>query len=203
MKGSGSNQVKNHNDQKIHKQVDWTMVSFRLFWALAEWRSEKDIEPELITKSFSDFWRIIQRENVGDGQEVNGGEPERVPNSTSDEDSDPGEEFSSLQHFAELYILKADQRYLLREIQINEEILQDQERKLGESKRKIRSLELQRCRLAKLRKKMETMRNHRVLGSFIQFWQHIEGQVEANEEVDDIEYLSDFFHQISKSPSEN
>ena len=85
------------------------------------------------------------------------------------------------------------------------------DRKLGDtdsvtthpSKRKIQNLELQRCRLAKLRKKMETMRNHRVLGSFTQFWQHIEEQVEANEEVDNIEYLSGFFHQISKSPSEN
>ena len=178
------------------------MVSFRLFWALTEWRSEKekDTEPELITKNFSDFWRIIQRENVNDGQEVSGGEPERVPNSTSDEDSNPGEEFSSLQHFAELYILKADQRYLLREIQINEGILQDQERRLGESKRKIQSLELQRCSLAKLRKKMETARNHQVLGSFTQFWQHIEGQVETDEEGDYLEYLGDFFPPNIQTP---
>ena len=191
--------MKNQNGQKIHKQIDWTMVFFRLFWALAEWRSEKEAEPELITKSFSDFWFIIHRENVGDGQEMSGGEPEPVPDPTSDEDSGPEEEFSSLQHFAELYILKADQRYLLREIQINEGILQDQERRLGESKRKIQSLELQRCRLAKLRKKMEMARNHRVLGSFTQFWQHIEDQVETDEEGDYLEYLGDFFRLISKS----
>ena len=97
-----------------------------------------------------------------------------------------------------MYVLKADQRYLLREIQINEGILQDQERRLRESKKKIKNLELQRSRLAKLRKKMETARNHRVLGSSTQFWQNIGKQVEADKEVDYLEYLGDFFRLICK-----
>ena len=190
--------MRNQNGQEIHKQLDWTMVFFRHFWDLAERRSEKEAEPGLVMRSFSDFWSIIHEEDISDGSDTSGSEPEPVPNPTSDEDSGSDEEFSSLQHFAELYVLKADQRYLLREIQINEGILQDQERRLRESKKKIKNLELQRSRLAKLRKKMETARNHRVLGSFTQFWQNIGKQVEADKEVDYLEYLGDFSRLICK-----
>ena len=197
----GSNRVRNQNGQKIHKQIDWTMVYFRHFWALAERRSEKEAEPGLVMKSFSDFWSIIHEEDISDGNDTSGSEPELVPNPISDEDSGSDEEFSSLQHFAELYVLKADQRYLLREIQINEGILQDQERRLRESKKKIKNLELQRRRLAKLRKKMETARNHRVLGSFTQFWQNIGRQAEADKEMDYLDYLGDFFRLTCKLPN--
>ena len=131
-------------------------------------------------KSFSDFWSIIHGKVVSSSHETSGSEPEPAPNPILGEEGSFGEEFSSLQHFAELYVLKADQRYLLREIQINEGILQDQERRLRESREKIKNLELQRSCLAKLRKKMETARNHRVLGGFTQFWQSIEKQAEAD-----------------------
>ena len=186
-----SNQMKNQNGQEVHKQLDWTMVFFRHFWALAEKRSQKEAEPGLVMKSFSDFWSIIHEEDVSSSHETSGSEPEPAPNPILGEEGGFGEEFSSLQHFAELYVLKADQRYLLREIQINEGILQNQERRLRKSREKIKNLELQRSCLAKLRKKMETARNHRVLGGFTQFWRSIEKQAEADKEVDYLEYLGD------------
>ena len=97
-----------------------------------------------------------------------------------------------------MYILEADQRYLLRTLQINDNILQDQERRLKESKKAIKVLELQRGRLAKSRKKIETARNHKVLGSFTQFWQNVGKQAVVDEEPDHLEYTGDFFRLLCK-----
>ena len=182
--------------------LDWTIIYFRDFWALVEKRQEKETEPEQILLRFSEFWATvaISKGNAGEdsGPGVDDLDFESGPDSDSDDETSSDDEFLSLQHFANMYILEADQRYLLRTLEINDYILRDQERRLEESKKATKALEAQRSRLAKLRRKMETVRNHKILGSFTQFWQHIEEQAE-NEESDHLGDVGDFFRLVRKS----
>ena len=150
--------------------LDRTMAYFRGFWALVE-GGQKDIEElnlEQILSSFSDFWTMVALEgDMNDVQEQSDVDSE-LEAETEDEDSQ-AEEFSSMQHFAEMFVLEADQRYLYRTLQINDNILQEQEMRLKEIRRSVKSLESERKQLARVRKKRETVRNHKILGSFVQF----------------------------------
>ena len=185
-------------------QPDWTMIYFKDFWALVEngqmYIKAKETELEQILLSFSDFWTLVTpEENMDDGQEQEDSDLESMSESDSGDDGSSDDEFLSLQHFAKMYVLEADQRYLLRTLEINAYILEDQERRLKESKKAVKILKLERSRLAKTKKKMETVRSHKILGSFTQFWISIGRQETKDEELDHLENAGDFFRLIYKS----
>ena len=182
--------------------LDRTIAYFRGFWALVEGgqRDIKEIEPEQILSSFSDFWAMVTlEEDVSDNQEQGDAgsesedESENESEAESESEDSPEEDFLSMQHFAKMYVLEAEQRYLYRTLQINDNILQDQERRLKESRRATKSLVLERNRLARMRKKMVTAQSHKILGSFAQFWRNIGNPETGSEEPDHLENAGDFF----------
>ena len=131
--------------------------------------------------------------DVSDDQEQS--DVDSGPETGSEDEDSPAEDFSSMQHFAEMFILEADRRYLYRTLQINDNILQDQEMKLKEVRKAVKTLELEHKHLVRMRKKRETVRRHKIEGSFVQFWRGVEKQeIAGSEESDHLEYAGDFFH---------
>ena len=176
--------------------LDRTIAYFRGFWALVE-DGQSDIEelkPEQILSSFSDFWTMVALGgDESDGLEQ--GDVDSGPETGSEDEDSPAEDFSAMQHFAKMFILEADQRYLYRTLQINDNILQDQEMKLKEVRKAVKSRELELKQLVRARQKRETVLNHKILGSFTQFWSGIEKQeITGSGESDHLEYAGDFFH---------
>ena len=188
----------------MSQQLDWTIIYFKDFWGLVEKgqvsTEAEETEPEQVLLSFLDFWTMVTMEgNVDDAQEQDDDDLESMPESGSEDDDSSEDGFLSLGHFARMYVLEAEQRYLLRTIEIQAQILDDQERRLKEHKKATKVLTLERRRLAKARKKMETVRSHKILGSFIQFWISIGRQETKDEELDHLENAGDFFRLIYKS----
>ena len=180
------------------KQPDWTIIYFKNFWALVERRqvpTEADeSEPDRALLGFLDFWAMAtMEEDEGDVQEQDVDDIESMPESSSEADDSSEDEFFSLGHFAKMWVLEAEQRYLLRTLEIQAQILDDQDRRLKEHKKVIKAKTLERERLAKARRKMETVRNHKILGSFAQFWTNIEQPETRNEGFDYLEGAGDFF----------
>ena len=178
--------------------LDRTIAYFRGFWALVE-DGQNDIEelkPEQILSSFSDFWTMVALEgDMNDDQEQS--DVDSGSETGSEDEDSPAEDFSSMQHFAKMFILEADQRYLYRTIQINDNVLQNQEMKLKEVRKAVKNLELERKQLVRMRKKRETVRNHKILGSFTQFWRRGERQEMAGGgEFDHLEYIGDVLRLV-------
>ena len=152
-----------------------------------------ETEPEEVLLSFLDFWTMVTMEvKEGDAQEQDDDDLESIPESGSEADDSSEDGFLSLGHFARMWVLEAEQRYLLRTIEIQAQILDDQDRRLKEHKKAIKARTLERKRLAKARKKTETVRSHKILGSFIQFWISIERQETKDEEFDHLENAGEF-----------
>ena len=93
---------------------DWTIASFRGFWDLVA-KGQEDteiIEQEQVLSSFSDFWTMIASEMSRSLEQDDAGFE-----SDTDSGSETGsggastleEEFLSLEHFARMYVLEAEQ----------------------------------------------------------------------------------------------
>ena len=182
----------------MSQQLDWTIIYFKDFWALVEKgqvsTEAEETEPEQVLLSFLDFWTMVTKEgNVDDAQEQDDDDLESMPESGSEADDSSEDGFLSLGHFARMWVLEAEQRYLLRTLEVQAQILDDQDRRLKEHKKAIKARTLERKRLAKARIKMETVRNHKILGSFAQFWTNIERLEARNEGFDNLEGAGDFF----------
>ena len=182
----------------MSQQPDWTIIYFKNFWALVEKgqvpMEAEESEPDRALLSFLDFWAMAtMEENEGGAQEQDDDDLESMPESGSEADDSSEDGFLSLGHFARMWVLEAEQRYLLRTLEVQAQILDDQDRRLKEHRRVIKAKTLERRRLAKARKKMETVRNHKILGSFAQFWTNIERQEARNEGFDHLEGAGDFF----------
>ena len=152
----------------------------------------EESEPDRALLSFLDFWAMATMEENEGGVQEQDDDLESIPESGSEAD-DSSEDGLSLGHFARMWVLEAEQRYLLRTLEIQAQILDDQDRRLKEHKKAIKARTLERKRLAKTRKKMETVRSHKILGSFAQFWTNIERQETRNEGFDHLEGAGDLF----------
>ena len=185
------------------KQPDWTTY-FKNFWALVERRQmhteAEESEPDWALPGFLDFWAMVAiEENEDEDQVQDGDDLESIPESGSETDDSSEDWLMSLDmdHLAKMWILKSEQRYLFRTLEIQSHILNDQARRLREHGKSIKARTLERKRLARWRKKMEIERANRILGAFVQFWTNIERQ-ETNEEVPDhFEAAGDFFRLLS------
>ena len=160
----------------------------------------EESEPDWALLGFLDFWAMAaMEENEGEAQEQDGDDLESIPESGSETDDSSEDGFISLDmdHLAKMWVLKAEQRYLLRTLEIQAQILDDQDRRIKEHEKSIKARTLERKRLARWRKKMETVRGHKILGSFVQFWANIERQETSNEGPDHLEGAGDFFRLFS------
>ena len=160
----------------------------------------EESEPDWALLSFLDFWAMAaMEENEGEAQEQDGDDLESIPESGSETDDSSEDGFISLDmdHLAKMWVLKAEQRYLLRTLEIQAQILDDQDRRIKEHEKSIKARTLERKRLARWRQKMEIERGHRILGGFVQFWASIERQELNNDGPDILEDAGDFFRLFS------
>ena len=181
------------------KQPDWTIIYFKNFWALVEGgQVPTEVEkPELdwALLGLLDFWAMTVDEDGGDAHEEDVGNLEPGPESDSeaDDSSEDGLISSDMDHLARMWVLKAENRYLLRTIELQEKFLEDQARRIKEHKMATKARTLEIKELARARKKREKARCHKILGSFAQFWAHIERQEARGEEPIHLEDVEGFF----------
>ena len=188
----------------MSKQPDWTIIYFKNFWALVE-RGQVPTEaggsePDWALPGFLDFWATAaMEENEGEDRVQDGDDLESIPESSSETDDSSEDELISLDmdHLAKMWVLKAEQRYLFRTLEIQAQILDDQARRIKEHEKSIKARTLERKRLARWRIKMEIERAHRILGGFVQFWANIERQETNKEGPDHLEGAGDFFRLFS------
>ena len=171
-------------------QLERTIAYFRGFWALIESgpNSTEVSELDQILSRFSDFWAMSAQDGdvIGD-QGQNGAA--LGPELGSDDDDGPAENYSSMHHFAQMFILESEQRYLRRTLQINVDIMQNQRKKLREARSAVKVLRLEHRSLVRARKRRETGWRHKIEGGFVQFWRGIEKQEMAGgEEPEEPEY---------------
>ena len=192
------------NSEITSKQPDWTIIYFKNFWDLVENglvpSEAEESEPDWALPSFLDFWDMAtMEENDDEAQEQEDDDLESVPESGTESDDSSEDGFISLDmdHLAKMWVLKAEQRYLLRTLEIQAQILDDQDRRIKEHKKSIKARTLERKRLARWRQKMEIERAHRILGSFVQFWANIERQEPNNDGPDILEDTGDLFRLFS------
>ena len=192
------------NSEIMSKQPDWTIIYFKNFWDLVENglvpSEAEESELDWALPSFLDFWDMAtMEENDVEAQEQEDDDLESAPESGTESDDSSEDGFISLDmdHLAKMWVLKAEQRYLLRTLEIQAQILDDQDRRIKEHKKSIKARTLERKRLARWRQKMEIERGHRILGSFVQFWANIERQEPNNDGPDILEDAGDFFRLFS------
>ena len=114
----------------------------------------EESESDRALLSFLDFWAMAtMEENEGGAQEQDDDDPESISESGSETDDSSEDGFLSLGHFARMWVLEAEQRYLLRTLEIQAQILDDQDRRLKEHKKAIKARTLERKRLAITRKR--------------------------------------------------
>ena len=174
-------------------ELERPIAYFRGFWALIENgpNGEEVFGLDKILSSFSDFWtRIVQDEDIVDNQDLSDVEPES-------DDDDPVASYTAMDHFAQMFILESEQRYLCRTLQINDINMQTQKKRLKEVQDTVRILKLEYKGLVNARKRREAeLRKERrkIEAGFVQFWKGIEEQEKAvGNDPDYAEYLGDFF----------
>ena len=196
--------LKKLNSKIMAKQPDWAIIYFKNFWALIEGEQvpEEVEKPELdwTLLGLLDFWAMTGDEDGGDAQEEDDDlEPRPESGSESDDSSEDGLISSDMDHLARMWVLKAENRYLLRTIELQEKFLDDQARRLKEHKMATKARMLEIKELARARKKREKARCHKILGSFAQFWTHIERQEARGEEPIHLEDAEGFFRLFPSS----
>ena len=161
----------------------------------------EESEPDWALLGFLDFWAMPMEEGEGDAREEDDDDLVPIPESGSeaDDSSEDGFIFSDMDHLARMWVLRAEQRYLLRTIEVQEKILDDQARRLKEHKMATKARMLEIKELARARKKREKARCHKILGSFAQFWTHIERQEARGEEPIHLEDAEGFFRLFPSS----
>ena len=192
------------NSKIMAKQPDWAIIYFKNFWALIEGEQvpEEVEKPELdwALLGLLDFWAMTVDEDGGDAHEEDDDlEPRPESGSETDDSSEDGLISSDMDHLARMWVLKAENRYLLRTIELQEKFLDDQARRIKEHKMATKARTLEIKELARARKKREKARCHKILGSFAQFWAHIERQGARDEEPIHLEDVGGFFRLFSSS----
>ena len=187
-------------------QLERPIAHFRGFWALIEdgpVALENEVsELDQIMSGFADFWaKVVQNEEVigdqglpesGPGHEARND----VASGPESDDDGPAENYASMDHFAQMFILESEQLYLRRTVQVNDINMQNQKKRLKGVLETVKIMKFELRGLVRARKKREAERRkerHKVEGSFVQFWKGIEGQEMAEgEDPDYAEYFRDF-----------
>ena len=196
LRARGSRRIKRRRISEL-AQLERPIAHFRGFWALIE-NGPVTLENEVseldqIMSRFADFWaQVVQSEEVIGDQGLN----DVDPGPESDDDG-PEENYASMDHFAQMFILESEQRYLRRTVQINNINMQNQKKRLKGVLETVKIMKLELRSLVRARKKREAERRkerHKIEGSFVQFWKGVEGQEMAEgEDPDYAEYFGDFF----------
>ena len=95
----------------------------------------EESEPDWALPGFLDFWAMAaMEENEGEDQVQDGDDLESIPESGSetDDSSEDGLISLDMDHLAKMWVLKAEQRYLFRTLEIQAQILDDQARRIKE-----------------------------------------------------------------------